>query len=106
MSQRSPRPVEAMFVGRTFDDFLFRPQGGVVATRRQITLTAPLAGTLRLELPILSANMDSVTGREMARAMALEGGLRVVHRGQSIERQAEAVTRVKRIHGAVIAGPL
>ncbi len=100
------RPLEPIFLGRTFDDFLLRPQEGTVGSRREVNLTSPLMAGLDLELPILSANMDSVTGREMARAMALEGGLGVIHRGQSIERQAEAVARVKRIHGAVISSPL
>lgn len=102
----SPRPLEPLFAGRTFDDLLFRPQRGVAGSRRDIALTCRLTARLGLELPILSANMDSVTDREMARAMALEGGLGVIHRGQSVERQAEAVARVKRIHGAVISSPL
>ena len=54
----------------------------------------------------MSANMDSVTGREMAQAMALEGGIGVIHRALPIERQAEAVARVKRSHGAVIEQPV
>lgn len=94
------------FVGRTFDDFLLRPQLGAVDSRREVALTCRLTAALTLQLPILSANMDSVTGREMARAMALEGGLGVIHRGQSVERQADSVARVKRIHGAVIESPL
>jgi IMP dehydrogenase len=94
------------FLGRTFDDFLFRPQKGRTETRRQIALASRLTPALSLELPIVSANMDSVTGMRMARAMALEGGLGVVHRGQTIERQAAKVARVKRSHGAVIESPL
>jgi IMP dehydrogenase len=94
------------WVGRTFDDFLFRPQMGVSASRRAISLSTGLTAVLRLELPIVSANMDSVTGAEMAKAMALEGGLGFIHRAQPVKRQAECVARVKRSHGAVIENPL
>lgn len=91
--------------GRTFDDFLLRPQHTAAHTRAGINLRAPLAGAMTLELPILSANMDSVTGEDMARALALEGGIGVVHRGWTIERQAQAVAAVKRSHSAIIDDP-
>ncbi len=64
-----------------------------------------MTGALALELPIVSSNMDSVTGGDMAQTMALEGGLGVIHRGQSIERQSETLARVKRSHSAVIEQP-
>jgi len=102
----SSRSLDPRWVGKTFDDFLFRPQKCVCETRRGTPLTSRLTPSLRLELPVVSANMDSVTGREMARVMALEGGLGFIHRGQPVERQAEAVAWVKRIHGAVIENPL
>ncbi len=98
--------LDQRWVGKTFDDFLFRPQMGICESRGRIPLTAMATGTLSLELPILSANMDSVTGAEMAKAMALEGGLGVVHRGQTVDKQVEEVVRVKRSHGAVIEHPL
>jgi IMP dehydrogenase len=100
------KPVEPAFVGRTFGDFLFRPQAGVVDSRRAVGLTTRLSRRLRLELPVVSANMDSVTGARMAETMALEGGLGFVHRGLSITAQAEAVGRVKRTHGYVVEQPL
>jgi IMP dehydrogenase len=59
-----------------------------------------------MELPVSSANMDSVTGARMAKAMALEGGIGFVHRGMSIASQADAVARVKRSHGHVVEKPL
>ncbi len=98
--------IDRRWVGKTFDDFLFRPQRGAVQSRRQISLSAHLTDRLSLELPILSANMDSVTGMSMAEAMALEGGIGIIHRGLPIDRQAEKVARVKRAHGAVIENPL
>ncbi len=98
--------MDAAWIGKTFDDFLFRPQEGVCESRQQITLSSPLTGGLNLELPIVSANMDSVTGMHMAEAMALEGGLGVIHRGLSIDKQAGKVARVKRSHSAIIEKPL
>jgi len=93
------------WTGKTFDDFLFRPQQGVAPSRREIALSARLTPTITLELPILSANMDSVTGMRMAETMALEGGLGVIHRALSIEKQAGKVAAVKRSHSAVIEKP-
>lgn len=93
------------WIGKTFDDFLFRPQRGVADSRRKVALDSPLTAKIVLELPILSANMDSVTGMVMAEAMALEGGIGFIHRAMPIERQAAEVARVKRSHGAVIENP-
>ncbi len=97
--------LDPAWIGKTFDDFLFRPQKGITATRAAIPLRSQLTTALALELPIVSSNMDSVTGGNMARTMALEGGLGVIHRGQSIERQCETVAGVKRSHSAVIENP-
>src|SRR5262245_15833649 len=77
------RALEPEFVGKTFDDFLLRPRKGVVETRREVTLRCRLSRTLSLDLPVVSANMDSVTGGAMASALALEGGIGFVHRGMS-----------------------
>jgi IMP dehydrogenase len=93
------------WTGKTFDDFLFRPQEGISRSRREISLRSRLTSTLTLELPIISANMDSVTGRRMAESMTLEGGLGVIHRALPIEKQVEKVTSVKRSHSAVIEKP-
>ena len=94
------------WVGKTFDDFLFRPQKGVTGSRRDISLGAALTGAISLELPIVSSNMDSVTGADMARAMAMEGGIGVIHRAMTIERQARKVAQIKRSQSAVIKQPL
>jgi IMP dehydrogenase len=98
--------VEPEFIGRTYDDFLFRPQPGVAASRRDVSLRSRLSRRLPLELPVVSANMDSVTGARMAKTMALEGGLGFVHRAMAIDAQAERVARVKRTHGYVVEQPL
>ena len=98
--------IEPEFIGRTYDDFLFRPQKGVVDTRRQVRLTSRLTRRLSLELPVVSANMDSVTGGAMAKTMALEGGFGFVHRAMAIDAQAREVERVKRSHGHIVEDPL
>ena len=99
------RDLEPEFIGKTYDDFLFRPRKSFVGSRREVSLTTPLTVQINIELPVVSANMDSVTGAEMAKTMALEGGLGFVHRGMSIEAQAEEVRLVKRSHGFVVEEP-
>jgi IMP dehydrogenase len=96
---------QQFWTGKTFDDFLLRPQKGVTRSRRAISLTSNLTGKIQLELPIVSSNMDSVTGADMARAMALEGGIGVIHRAMTIDRQARKIAQVKRSQSAVIENP-
>ena len=98
--------LEPFFVGRTFDDFLLRPQHSPVTTRRQVDLTMPLVPGLELALPVLGANMDTVVGEEMAKTLALEGGLGFLHRNCSIQAQAGSVRYVKTRHSFVIEHPL
>lgn len=100
------RSLEKEFVGRSYDDFLFRPQHGVMTSRRAVTLSTRLTRRLSLALPVVSANMDSVTGARMAKAMAFEGGIGVIHRAMSIATQAQGVEQVKRSHGHVVEQPL
>jgi IMP dehydrogenase len=97
--------LEPLFVGRTFDDFLFRPQHSPVASRRQVDLTMPLVRGLDLALPIVGANMDTVVGEEMAKTLALEGALGFVHRSSTIAEQAARVRYVKSRHSYVILNP-
>lgn len=100
------RDVEPIFRGRTFDDFLFEPQHSPVASRRLVDLAMPLASQLALSLPVVGANMDTVVGPEMARALALEGAIGFLHRACPIERQAEYVRYVKSRHSYVIEHPV
>ncbi|MGD8816710.1 MAG: IMP dehydrogenase, partial [Acidobacteriota bacterium] len=78
------RKIEPEFLGRTYDDFLFRPQQSVVSTRGEVSLRARLTRDIAVHLPVVSANMDSVTGANMAKVLALEGGLGFIHRGMPI----------------------
>ncbi len=100
------RELEPLFLGRTFDDFLFRPQHSPVATRRAVDLAMPLVEGLRIGLPIVGANMDTVVGEEMARALALEGAFGFLHRSSPIDIQAARVKYVKTRHSYVIEKPL
>ena len=97
--------LEPLFVGRTFDDFLFRPQHSPVRTRREVSLAMPLVAGIELALPVLGANMDTVVGEEMAKTLALEGGLGFLHRNCTIEAQAQSVRYVKTRHSHVIERP-
>ncbi len=97
--------AEPLFHGATFDDMLFRPQEGVVESRRQVDISMPLVRGIVLKLPLVGANMDTVTGPEMAKALALEGSLGFLHRNCSIDEEAAAVRHVKRQHAYIIEQP-
>jgi IMP dehydrogenase len=98
--------LEPLFVGKTFDDFLFRPQRSPVGSRREVSLAMPLAAGLELALPVLGANMDTVVGEEMAKTLALEGAIGFLHRNASIAEQAARVRYVKTRHSYVIERPV
>lgn len=80
--------------GLSYDDVLLIPERSEVNSRSDVDLRIELAG-LELEVPIITANMDTITEDEMAIAVAQEGGLGVIHRFTPIERQAQLVQRVK-----------
>ncbi|MFN2384302.1 MAG: IMP dehydrogenase [Gemmatimonadota bacterium] len=95
--------------GLTFDDVLLAPRRSAVHPR-QTDVTTRFARGLSLNIPLVSAAMDTVTGARMAIAMAREGGLGVIHKNQAVEAQAAEVDRVKRsesglIHHPVTIGP-
>jgi IMP dehydrogenase len=91
------RRVESRFpLGLTYDDVLLLPCRSGVASRRDVDTSTRLTRDLSLKIPIVSANMDTVTEARMARAMAREGGLGVIHRFMTIEREAAEVQMVKR----------
>ena len=80
----------------TYDDVLLVPCRSAVASRRDVDTSTRLTRELRLEIPIVAANMDTVTEARMARAMAREGGIGVIHRFMPIEQEAAEVQQVKR----------
>ena len=80
----------------TYEDVLLVPCRSSVSTRRDVNTGTRLTRDLRLNIPVISANMDTVTEARMARAMAREGGIGVIHRFMPIEQEAAEVQRVKR----------
>ena len=90
--------------GYTFDDLLLVPALSNVLPN-DVDLSIQLAKNIRLNVPIISASMDTVTESEMAIAMARQGGLGVIHKNMSIEAQAEEVRKVKRSENGVICDP-
>ncbi|MCK1995591.1 IMP dehydrogenase [Peribacillus muralis] len=90
--------------GLTFDDVLLIPAKSEVLPK-DVNLQVSLAENLKLNLPIISAGMDTVTEAEMAIAMARQGGLGIIHKNMSIEAQAELVDKVKRSESGVINDP-
>jgi IMP dehydrogenase len=94
-----------MKVGLAFDDVLLVPQRSAVLPS-EVDVRTRLTEKIGLNIPILSAAMDTVTEAELAIAMAREGGVGVIHRNLSPGRQAEEVRRVKRFESGVIRGPI
>ena len=90
--------------GITFDDVLLVPQYSEV-TPNLIDLSTYLTKKIRLNIPMMSAAMDTVTEHRMAIAMARQGGIGIIHKNMSIEAQAEEVDKVKRSENGVITDP-
>ena len=90
--------------GLTFDDVLLIPQYSEVLPS-QVDLSTKLCDNITLNIPLLSASMDTVTECELAIAMAREGGVGIIHKNMSIEAQAEQVDKVKRSENGVITNP-
>ena len=91
--------------GYTFDDVLLVPQKSKVLPK-ETNLKTRLTNNIRLNIPIISAAMDTVTEEEMAIAMAREGGLGVIHKNCSIESQKAMVDKVKRSESGMILKPV
>ncbi len=90
--------------GLTFDDVLLVPSKSEVLPR-DVSLKVNLTEKIALNIPVISAGMDTVTEAEMAIAMARQGGLGVIHKNMSIEQQADQVDKVKRSESGVITDP-
>lgn len=83
-------------IGLTFDDVLLVPQKTDIVSRGDVDLSTNLTKKIKLKIPIVSANMDTVTETEMAIALAREGGIGIIHRFLTIEREADMVSDVKK----------
>ena len=90
--------------GITFDDVLLVPAYSEVIPN-EVDLSTQLTAKIRLNIPMMSAGMDTVTEHRMAIAMARQGGIGIIHKNMSIEQQAEEVDKVKRSENGVITDP-
>ncbi len=91
--------------GITFDDVLLVPRASSV-TPDAVDTSAPLTRGIRLEIPLISAPMDTVTEAPLARALAQEGGIGIIHKNMPPERQAREVAKVKRSENGIITDPV
>jgi len=102
----SPPAIETTFAtALTFDDVLLVPQHSTVLPY-QVDVSTQLTRNIRLNVPLLSAAMDTVTESRLAIAMAQQGGLGIIHKNLSIEDQASEVDRVKRSESGMIVDPI
>lgn len=90
--------------GLTFDDVLLVPRKSEVLPK-EVSVATKLSDKVKLNIPLISAGMDTVTEAAMAIAMAREGGIGMIHKNMPIEQQAEEVDRVKRSESGVITNP-
>jgi len=96
--------VEFVGEGLTFDDVLLQP-GKSEVLPKDVKVNTYLTKKIRLNIPLLSASMDTVTESKMAIAIAREGGIGIIHKNMSIEKQALEVDRVKRSEHGIITDP-
>lgn len=91
--------------GYSYDDILIQPNYSMIESRKDVDLSIQLTKNMKLHLPIISANMDTITEDKMAIEMAKLGGLGILHRYCSIEEQVEMVKKVKRYTNYIIYQP-
>ncbi|MBT4120460.1 MAG: IMP dehydrogenase [Candidatus Magasanikbacteria bacterium] len=89
----------------TYDDVLIVPRRSTLSSRSEANTKTRLSRKINLNIPIVTANMDTVTGSDMAIAMARLGGIGILHRFMSIEENAEEVRRVKRAQSMIVQDP-
>ena len=90
--------------GLTFDDILLVPAKSEILPN-EVDLSTNLTEKIKLNIPLMSAGMDTVTEHRMSIAMAREGGIGIIHKNMSIEEQALEVDKVKRSEHGVITDP-
>ena len=89
----------------TYDDVLLEPKHSTIASRRDVDTSTRFSRHITMAVPIVSANMDTVTESAMAIAMARMGGIGIIHRFMPIQWQADEIRKVKRVEGWVIEDP-
>jgi IMP dehydrogenase len=107
MPDKSAAPLADKFIatGLTFDDVLIEPRYSTVVPS-EVEVGTRLTARISMNVPILSSPMDTVTESQMAIALAQEGGLGVIHKNMSIERQTKEVDKVKRSANGIIVDPV
>lgn len=103
-SERKVEMAKIVKEGITFDDVLLVPQYSEI-TPNLVDLSTTLTQKIKLNIPLMSAAMDTVTEHRMAIAMARQGGIGIIHKNMSIEAQADEVDKVKRSENGVITDP-
>src|SRR5215471_12194924 len=98
-------PDKLVAVGLTFDDVLIAPRYSAVVPS-EVDVSTQLTHRIGMHVPILSSPMDTVTEAAMAIGLAQEGGLGVIHKNMSVERQTEEVDKVKRSANGIIFDPV
>src|SRR5246127_2423117 len=93
------------YQGITFDDVLLEPAYSYVVPR-EVDVRTRLTRSIRLNVPVVSSPMDTVTESDLAIALAQEGGIGIIHKNMSIERQTREVDRVKRSENGIITDPI
>jgi IMP dehydrogenase len=88
-----------------FDDVLLVPRRSPIRSRKDVDLSTRLSRNIKLNIPIVSANMDTVTESAMAISMARNGGVGIIHRFMPVERQVDEVLKVKRAESIIIEHP-
>lgn len=94
-----------IYEGITFDDILLVPAKSSILPR-EVDITSFLTPEIKLNIPFLSAAMDTITESKMAIAMAVEGGIGIIHKNMSIEQQADEIDKVKRSESGMIRNPI
>ena len=92
--------------GYSYDDILIKPKLSIVKSRKDINLHTKLSKNISLRIPIVSSNMDTVTEEKMAIQMALQGGIGIIHRYNTIDQQVQMVKNVKRYINFFIDDPV
>lgn len=91
--------------GLTYDDVLLIPQKSLIEHRSEVSTKTKLSRNIKLNIPFVSANMDTVTESAMAIALAREGGIGIIHRFMSIAEQVQKIRKVKRQVGYIVDEP-
>jgi IMP dehydrogenase len=103
---KNTNKIEQFRLTLSYDDVLLVPHYSDIPSRKQIDLRTMFSRRIKLNVPVVSANMDTVTGAEMAIHMAREGGIGIIHRFQSAEEEADEVRQVKRAESILIHDPI